>query len=410
MDSYPQVVDWLYSQLANYQSQGTKAYKPGLDNIRQLLKALGDPHMSKNDSGRCFKSIHIAGTNGKGSTAHILAAMAIENGYKVGLFTSPHIKDFRERIKINGRVVSKTFVVDFINKNKLLIESLTPSFFEITTAMALVAFSEQNCDYAIIETGLGGRLDATNVLTPEISVITNIGLDHTEFLGHTLKEIAYEKAGIIKKKKPVVIGEILPDTQPIFEAKAEAEQAKIHRPESHIFELDLLGEYQQKNANLAWETLQVLKEKGHFFDDQKSQSALTRIVNLTNFTGRLTKIQSNPTIIVDASHNPEGIKTLWHEIKSIPHVKLHCIYGSSEDKNYTESMALFPKSATYYFTSFDSNRAVKPQILGEIAEELGLQYSMFLSPDLALDTAKSEAKTHDLILIFGSFYLLETII
>ncbi len=398
--NYPQVVEWLYSQLANYYQQGSTAYKPGLDSISHLLSQLGNPEHK-------FKSIHIAGTNGKGSTAHMLAAMAIENGYKVGLFTSPHIKDFRERIKINGQLIDEKFVVDFVSKHKYLLQRLQPSFFEITTAMAFVAFATQECDYAIIETGLGGRLDATNVLSPEISAITNIGLDHTEFLGETLDKIAFEKAGIIKEHTPVVIGEILPETKPVFDSKIKQQRAILYQPIYESFELDILGEYQQKNAALAWKILQVLKEKGHFFDDKKSRVALTRVTTLTNFKGRLTQIGTNPLIIADASHNIQGIETLLSEIKRIPHSHLHCIYASVNDKKYEESMRFFPKSATYYLTEFDSQRSVSREVLAEIADTISLQYSTYKNIDLALKSAKAKASADDLVIVFGSFYLLE---
>ena len=401
--NYPQVVDWLYSQLANYQKQGSSAYKPGLGNISALLQALGNPHLN-------FKSIHIAGTNGKGSTAHMLAAMIIENGYKAGLYTSPHIKDFRERIKINGELVGEAFVVDFVNKHQVLFERLNPSFFEITTAMSFVAFAEAKCEWAIIETGLGGRLDATNILDSDISVITNIGIDHTEFLGDTLSAIASEKAGIIKKNRPVVIGEVVSETKAVFYSKGKEMNSVVYRPKEEDFQLDLLGKFQIKNANLAWQTIQVLKEKGHFFDDVKSRSALTRVGKLTNFFGRMTCIQTQPMVIVDASHNPAGIQNLMSEINSIPYSQLHCIYGSANDKNYSESMTFFPKKALYYFTSFDSNRAVDEKELVKIGEKLGLLCQSYVRPEVALSAAKSQAKSDDLILIFGSFYILEKII
>jgi dihydrofolate synthase/folylpolyglutamate synthase len=401
--NYPQVVDWLYSQLANYQKQGSSAYKPGLGNISALLQALGNPHLN-------FKSIHIAGTNGKGSTAHMLAAMIIENGYKAGLYTSPHIKDFRERIKINGELVGEAFVVDFVNRHQLLFERLNPSFFEITTAMAFSAFAQNKCDWAIIETGLGGRLDATNVLSPEISVITNIGIDHTEFLGNTLGAIATEKAGIIKPHKPVVIGEVLAETKTVFDSKVKETHSQIFRAESGSFQLDVLGKFQEKNANLAWKTIQVLKEKGHFFDDLKSQVALTRVGKLTKFFGRMTCIQAHPTVMVDASHNSAGIQNLMAEIENMTYHQLHCIYGSASDKNYEQSMTFFPKNARYYFTSFDSSRAVNEKDLLKIGESLGLSCQAYDRPNLALDAAKIKANPDDLILVFGSFYILEKII
>ncbi|MFK8045635.1 MAG: folylpolyglutamate synthase/dihydrofolate synthase family protein [Crocinitomicaceae bacterium] len=401
--NYRQVVEWLFNQLANYHKQGSAAYKPGLENITNLLKEIGNPQEG-------LKCVHIAGTNGKGSTAHMVAAMAIENGYKVGLFTSPHIKDFRERIRINGQMIDESFVVNFVNSNKEIFEKLNPSFFEITTAMAFKAFASCNCDYAIIETGLGGRLDATNVINPLISVITNIGIDHTEFLGDTLEQIAAEKAGIIKKDTPTLIGEILPETEYVFRKRTEQMNSAIYRPAALRFKLDLLGSYQQRNANTAWKTLQVLKEKGYYFDDKKSVNALKRVHKLTGFSGRLMQISSNPAIIVDASHNPDGIQMLMREIESVSFENLHCVFGAAADKDYELSMSYFPKNATYYLTTFNSKRAAKLTDLSAIAKNLSLNYSLYPEVQLALETAKSHVNPDDLILVFGSFYILEKII
>jgi len=401
--NYQQVVEWLFNQLANYHKQGSVAYKPGLENITNLLSEIGNPQNG-------IKFIHLAGTNGKGSTAHMIAAMAIENGYKVGLFTSPHIKDFRERIRINGQMIDESFVVNFVNSNQKIFEKLNPSFFEITTAMAFKAFAAFKCDYAIIETGLGGRLDATNVIKPLISVITNIGIDHTEFLGDTLELIASEKAGIIKKNTPTIIGEILPETEKVFQKKTQEMNSKIYRPTAISFQLDLLGVYQQKNANVAWKTMQIMKEKGYHFDDKKSENALKRVQQLTGFAGRLMKVSSNPTIIADASHNPSGIKTLMQELASIHFENLHCIFGAANDKDYQQSMTYFPKDATYYFTTFNSKRAAKLSDLSEVANGLSLNYSLHSKVESAIEIAKLDVGTNDLILVFGSFYILEKII
>ncbi|MFK8038561.1 MAG: folylpolyglutamate synthase/dihydrofolate synthase family protein [Crocinitomicaceae bacterium] len=401
--TYQQVVDWLFGQLANYHQQGSSAYKPGLENISILLDHIGNP---QND----LKSIHIAGTNGKGSTAHMIAAMAIENGYRVGLFTSPHIKDFRERIKINGQLISKDFVINFVEKHQTIFEALSPSFFEITTAMAFAAFADSGCDWVVIETGLGGRLDATNVIQPKVSVITNIGLDHTEYLGNTLPKIAAEKAGIIKRNIPVCIGEVNSDTQTVFEAKAKQENSKIYYPIEQKFELDLLGEYQQKNAALAWTAIQVLKEKGEYFDDQKSKNALTRITRITQFKGRLSIIQKGPLILADASHNIDGIQTLFQEISKIPHRNLYAVYGSAIDKNFAKSMRLFPTQAKYFLTSFDSDRSVEVEKLCQEAEELYLDFQSYQNPVEAFSAAKTMAGEDDLIIVFGSFYILEKIL
>jgi len=401
--NYSEVINWLFSQLANYQKQGGIAYKPGLDNIKALLTKIGNPQKQ-------FKSIHIAGTNGKGSTAHILASIAIENGYKVGLFTSPHIKDFRERIKINGVEVSESFVVDFVTRNKAFFEELNPSFFEITTAMAFAAFAEEECDITIIETGLGGRLDSTNVIQPEISVITNIGLDHTEMLGDTLAKIAKEKAGIIKPKTPVIIGEILPETEPIFMSVAQYNDSALYQSTLNHYTSDLLGDFQQNNLSLAWDTMQILKDKGLYFDDVKSINALKRIKKNTGLRGRLELIQKSPNIILDASHNSDGIERLFQEIGTMKYDKLHCIYGTSNDKAYLQNGKWFPKRAKYYFTSFDSPRSATEDGLNKFGNHHQLDYKYFDSPELALKSAKIEANPNDLILVFGSFFILEKII
>ena len=401
--NYDETVSWLFSQLANYQKQGEIAYKPGLQNILALLKHIGNPQNQ-------FKSIHIAGTNGKGSTAHILTSIGIENGYKVGLFTSPHIKDFRERIKVNGEMITPEEVVAFVNTNKSFFETLKPSFFEITTALAFQAFANANCDIAIIETGLGGRLDSTNVLKPEIAVITNIGLDHTQILGDTLAKIAKEKAGIIKLNTPVVIGEILPETRPIFEDTAHQLNAELHISKPSQFKTDLLGAYQQINCSLAWNTIQILKLKGWYFDDQKTAQGLQKVGLNSGFRGRLEIIAKNPTTIIDASHNIDGVKLLFKELENLKYNQLHAVFGSSSDKNYKESAAYFPKTAKYYFTTFESERAVSEKELIELGNQYTLDYSVYKSPLTALESAKSAAHADDLVLVFGSFYILEKII
>ncbi len=401
--NYQAVVNWLFSQLANYQKQGSKAYKPGLGNINALLKHLSNPHHS-------FKSIHIAGTNGKGSVAHILTSMAIENGYKVGLFTSPHIKDFRERIKINGLPVEENQVTSFVNANKTFFEDINPSFFEITTAMAFHIFAKEQCDIAIIETGLGGRLDSTNVIDPELSVITNIGLDHTEMLGDTLTQIAGEKAGIIKEKKPVIVGELLKETKDVFIEYAAEKKAPLHQPEIKSFETDLLGVYQQNNISLAWDALQILKNKGWYFDDVKSLNALKRVKKNTGFKGRLDLVEDSPRVIVDAAHNKQGIELLLKEVETIEYERLHCVYGSSSDKDYFENGVLFPKTGQYYFTRFDSDRSVTREKFEAFGKHYELNYTCYESPEHALKSAKERAGKNDLIVVFGSFFILEKII
>lgn len=401
---YNTVITYLFNQLANYQKVGSSAYKPGLQNIEALLLKMGNPHLG-------LKTIHLAGTNGKGSTSHILASILIENGYKVGLFTSPHIKDFRERIKINGQLISKESVVEFVSQNKHSIDELNPSFFEITTAMAFSIFKAEKCDISIIETGLGGRLDSTNVILPEVSVITNIGLDHTSFLGTTLPEIAKEKAGIIKERTPVVIGEFNQETYPIFEAKIKETNSEIIVASNGTeYQTDLLGRFQQRNIETAILTIEQLSQNGWYIDSAKTKLALTKVKRNTGFSARLDQISSQPRIIVDASHNADGVKNLFLELDQLDFEDLHCVYGTSSDKDVEEIMSCFPKSAVYYLTSFDSERSLKRETLEKIAIIKKLNHSTYFNPESALSAAKQRCKPNDLIIVFGSFFLLEKII
>ena len=401
---YNQVINYLFNQLANYQKVGASAYKPGLDNINDLLNNIDNPHLN-------LKTIHLAGTNGKGSVAHILASILIENGYKVGLFTSPHIKDFRERIKINGQLIPKQAVIDFVNNNQPIFDKLNPSFFEITTAMAFSIFKKEKCDISIIETGLGGRLDSTNVISPELSIITNIGIDHTNFLGTTLPEIASEKAGIIKYNTPVIIGEFYSDTFDVFNQKAIKEKAPLSVVNDlKEFKTDLLGSFQQKNINTAVKSVQVLQKKGWYIDNQKTRLGIQKVKRNTNFIGRLDVISKTPLIIADASHNVDGIKNLFKELNQLQFNNLHCIYATSSDKDVSEIMSLFPLKAKYYFTSFQSERSLETKYLSQEGEKYNLDYSLYETPNLALSSAKQNYRQDDLIIVFGSFFLLEKII
>ena len=296
-------------------------------------------------------------------------------------------------------------------QNKSLFDSLNPSFFEITTAMAFSIFLKHNCDISIIETGLGGRLDSTNIITPEVSVITNIGIDHTNFLGTTLKEIAFEKAGIIKPKIPVVIGEFNPITFEVFQQKSNETHSQLTFVSNiNKFKTDLLGIFQQKNINLAVQTIHVLQQNGWHIDKQKTHNSLLRIKKNTNFIGRLDQISNNPRIIIDASHNVDGIKNFFTEIKQLKFNKLHCIYATSSDKNINEIMQLFPSSAQYYLTSFNTNRSLNVEYLEKEAIKNNLRQKIFTTPDLALNAAKQNYNHSDLIVVFGSFFLLEKII
>lgn len=402
---YAEVVEWLFNQVPNFQKKGEEAYKPGLEKISSLLSAIHDPHKE-------IKTIHIAGTNGKGSVSHILAAIFQLHGYKVGLFTSPHIVDFRERIKINGEPISKAFVIDFITDLKPFIDQNQPSFFELTTAMAFKAFNFYACDISIIETGLGGRLDATNVIDPELSIITNIGMDHTQFLGNTLEKIAAEKAGIIKYGKPVVIGDLDPNLNTVFDAIAAEKKASIYfssSKQTREIATDLIGRYQQRNLKTALCAVDLLQEEWKLSED-KTDEAVRRVKETTNFKGRLELINKKPLTLIDAGHNADGIKNLMEEVLQMKFDCLHILYGASNDKNLNEIATFFPKQANYYFTAFNSKRSTTIEQFEEVGKKYNLNYRTFVKPKNAFECCKSEASEKDLILVCGSFYLMEEII
>ncbi|UKN03211.1 bifunctional folylpolyglutamate synthase/dihydrofolate synthase [Paracrocinitomix mangrovi] len=402
MSKYDQAIEWLFTQIPNYQKQGGSAYKPGLDNILKLLRSMQNPQ-------EFFRSIHIAGSNGKGSVSHVLAAIYQANGYKVGIFTSPHILDFRERIKINGVPVSEQFVLDFLDAYKTDIQKLDSSFFEITTAMAFEAFKQYEVDVAIVETGLGGRLDATNVLVPELSVITNISLEHTQFLGDTLEKIAYEKAGIIKENRPVVIGEKQLETTLVFEEIAKQRKSTLFYASDVLLKSDLIASYQKKNLATAWKAVEVLNDVFPV-DDEISKNSLLNVSELTAFTGRFQLISSNPRIIIDAAHNADGIKNLIGELENLNFEKLIIVYGTSSDKDLSAIFPLLPKNATYFFTEFNSLRSAKIEKLEQEALKFGLKHTCFKKVKLAMSTAKRDADSKDVILIFGSFFLLADVL
>lgn len=404
--NYNEVLNWLFSQVPNYQKVGGSAYKPGLDKITNLLEKIGNPHHK-------LKTIHVAGTNGKGSTSHILASIFQENGYKVGLFTSPHIKDFRERIKINGELITEKTVVSFVEKYHAQFNALNASFFEITTALAFYAFEQNNCEISIIETGLGGRLDSTNVINPEIAVITNIGKDHTAFLGDTIEEIAFEKAGIIKQGKPVIIGETDPKSAPVFIQKAKLENTSIQfadQGELINYKTDLFGNFQQYNIRTALLAVSELRKVGWKLADEKIESALENVKGNTNFQGRLQLINTEPRIFVDAAHNLAGIKNLIAEVNSLNFDTLRIVYGASNDKDVKGIFKIFPKNAKYYFSEFKSARSTKIESYKKLGNDNGLNFKCFEHPLVALNSAKLEASENDLILVCGSFYLFEKII
>ena len=386
MLNYTETIDYLFHRLPMFSRLGAAAYKGDLTNTIKLCEAVGNPHLR-------FKSIHIAGTNGKGSTSHILAAIMQTAGYKTGLYTSPHLKDFRERIKVNGEMVKKGFVADFTERIKPLIEELEPSFFEITVAMAFTWFADQKIDVAVIEVGLGGRLDSTNIITPELVVITNIGYDHTDMLGNTLEKIAGEKAGIIKKGIPVVIGESLPETKPVFQQKAKEMGALIHfanekrwiadwKQEKHElivnvadnhtderknYKLRLTGLYQTKNLLTVLEAVHILILKGWQIEEKHVEDALLSVKKLTGLHGRWEVIHEHPYTVLDVGHNEDGIKQITEQLEHCNFQKLHIVIGMVKDKDVSKILALLPKFATYYFTKAQIPRALPESELAEKA-------------------------------------------
>jgi dihydrofolate synthase/folylpolyglutamate synthase len=399
---YKDTLDYLFSQLPMYQRSGAAAYKEDIGNIIKACDILQNPHKK-------FKSIHIAGTNGKGSTAHMLASILQEAGFKTGLYTSPHLKDFRERIKINGKMISKNQVINFVKKNKIEFEKINMSFFEYTVAMAFDYFAESQVDIAIIETGLGGRLDSTNIISPELSVITNIGYDHTNLLGSKLEQIAKEKAGIIKKNTPVVIGrkqeEVIND---IFKITAYNKKSKIFFSEinNNIY-CDLKGEYQNENINTTIKAIEVLNWN---IDNNNIYKGLKNVIKNTGLNGRWQIISKNPHIICDTGHNQDGIKNITKQLKKINFNNLHFIFGTVKDKNITEIIKLLPKEAIYYFCAAKIDRAFNASKLQAISLELNLQGNTYNSVKDAFNNAISNYKKDDLIFIGGSTFVVAEIL
>ncbi|MFZ1306300.1 MAG: folylpolyglutamate synthase/dihydrofolate synthase family protein [Ferruginibacter sp.] len=431
--TYQQTIDYLYAQLPMYSRIGAAAYKEDLHNTIALCNAIDNPQTK-------FKSIHIAGTNGKGSTSHMLAAMLQQAGYKTGLYTSPHLKDFRERIKINGEMISQAFVVDFVERTKTVSDEIKPSFFELTVAMAFDYFEKEQVDIAVIETGLGGRLDSTNIITPLLSIITNIGYDHMDLLGNTLEKIASEKAGIIKPGVPVVIGESLPETKSIFMEKA----AQCHTPiyfaqdayavsninytmqllscdvtstEHHItetFELDLNGLYQTKNICTVLCAEGLLTKLGFPIKNEDEKQALKNVKKLTGLYGRWDVISSNPTIILDVAHNEDGVKQLLNQLSLVSREKgvgsreqtgLHFIMGMVKDKDISKVLSILPKNARYYFCNAHIERALPHKELLEKATIFDLHGESFDEVNEAIRSAKHNAAATDFIIVCGSVFV-----
>ncbi len=398
--TYEQTLEWMFAQLPMYQLQGASAYKANLDNALLLAKHLGNPEKN-------LKFIHVAGTNGKGSTSHLMASALREAGYKTGLYTSPHLKDFRERIKINGIEISQEFVVNFIQKHKSFFEKNQLSFFEMTVGLAFAYFAEQEVDIAIIEVGLGGRLDATNIITPLISVITNIGIDHTQFLGDTLELIAGEKAGIIKDNVPVIIGETTPITKQVFLKKAESTHSKIVFASETLknFESDLLGLYQLHNKRTAFTALQELQAVSKFriTENQIENGFLKTRVN-TGLRGRWEQIGERPTVICDTAHNAEGLTAVLNQVSTLTFNTLHIVLGVVNDKDLHKILPLFPKNAIYYFCKPNNARGLDPAILQAAGKENQLMGATYNSVSEAYQKAVLSAAITDFILICGSTF------
>lgn len=405
--NYQETLDWMFNQLPMYQTQGASAYKKDLTNTILLMDHLHHPEKNS-------KTIHVAGTNGKGSTSHLLAAVLQEAGYKVGLYTSPHLKDFRERIKINGEDISEDFVCSFINQHKSFFEENQLSFFEMTVGLAFDYFAKQKVDIAIIEVGMGGRLDSTNIITPLVSVITNIGLDHTQFLGNTLGLIAAEKAGIIKSAIPVVIGEYTNETRQVFLSKAQLENAAIYFASDLIQETYpsvLLGNYQKHNKKTVLQTLRVLQSQDEFVvSEENIINGFQHVIQTTHLRGRWQVLQEEPKVICDTAHNKHGLEIVMNQLQNETFEQLHIVLGVVNDKDLTEILPLFPKKAKYYFTKPNNFRALDENILQEKAAGFELNGSVFSSVVNAYESALLHANAGDVIYVGGSTFVVAEIL
>ena len=418
MKEYNDAIEFLYTSMPMFQRVGASAYKPGLDTVKLLDKKFGTPHKN-------YLTIHIAGTNGKGSTAHTLAAILQSAGYRVGLYTSPHLVDFRERIRVNGRMISRDAVVDFVNRYRAMSLECYPSFFELTMTMAFEYFAREKVDIAVIETGLGGRLDSTNIIIPILSVITNISFDHTAFLGNTLESIASEKAGIIKPSVPVVIGEAQDSVREVFQQKADEQKAPIYFAED-VARFDtieplqdgllykntpygdiigeLMGDCQPKNAATILTALPLLAECGIKVSTQSVKDGFAHVGSLTGLMGRWMTLHRNPHVVCDTGHNVGGWQYLSRRLKSIDGT-LHMIIGFVNDKDVSHILEMMPKTARYYLTNAQIERAMPVAQLAEIATECGLVGEQFPSVEDAYNAALANASTEDTIFIGGSTFI-----
>jgi dihydrofolate synthase/folylpolyglutamate synthase len=400
--NYQETTDWMFSQLPMYQLQGASAYKKDLTNTIQLLDHLDNPQQN-------LKCIHVAGTNGKGSTSHMLASILQEAGYKVGLYTSPHLIDYRERIKINGIEITEEFVCDFINTNKSFFEANDISFFEMSVGLAFSYFKHEKVDIAIIEVGMGGRLDATNVIRPLVSVITNIGLDHTQFLGNTIPLIAQEKAGIIKPNIPVVIGEYTTETKDVFLAKAKDNAASIYFASDLIqtsYKSDLLGDYQEQNKKTVLQTLVILNKTTEFkVNEECIKTGLAQVVSNTGLQGRWQQLNTSPKTICDTAHNKEGLQIVLNQIKREQYNQLHIVLGVVNDKDLDQVLPLFPEEAIYYFCTPNIPRGLDAALLQKKASTFNLNGNLYNSVSAAYTAAVNNAPKEDFIYIGGSTFV-----
>lgn len=405
--NYKATLDWMFAQLPMYQNIGASAYKKDLSNTILLANYLGNPE-------RSIKCIHVAGTNGKGSSSHMLASILHEAGYKTGLYTSPHLKDFKERIKINGKEISEEFVCEFINQHKTFFEDNELSFFEMTVGLAFDFFKKEEVDIAIIEVGMGGRLDSTNIITPLISVITNIGLDHTQFLGTTIAEIAGEKAGIIKSSIPVVIGEYIDETKTVFVKKAAIENATIYFASDLItktYECDLIGDYQIANKKTALQTIRVLQSQNDFsISENAIENGYKNVVKNTGLLGRWQQLQTDPTVICDTAHNKHGLEVVLKQINSQKFKQLHFVFGVVNDKDLDEILPLFPENAIYYFCKPNISRGLDVKILKEKCREFELIGVTFNSVSEAYQQAILNAENDDFVFVGGSTFVVAEIV
>ncbi len=400
--TFQETLDFLYRKLPMYQRVGKVAYKKDLTNTIRLLRILDNPHEK-------FKSVHIAGTNGKGTSAHGIAAILQVAGYRTGLYTSPHLKSFTERIRIDGKPIDNQFVINFVERIRANIDQIRPSFFEITVAMAFEYFSLQKVDIAVVETGLGGRLDSTNVISPEVCLITNIGMDHTEMLGDTLEKIAFEKAGIIKPDIPVVLGKYQEEVFHVFREKAESLRATLQVPQEKSSPTANLPYYKKENEHGIVLTSRQLMKRGYKITEDHIRLGIEQMESLTNFKGRFQTIQESPKMIADVSHNVEGLKILFDEALSMLEGELILIFGTVKDKELKPLFDLIPKQSKIHWTQANVPRSLAVNDLQSSAEDYGLRGDSHADVNDAIDTSLSTAKDNDLILITGSTFVVAEI-